>query len=83
MFLALTLEPKIADLQAHNALHRDTRVLEMLRFRFLGPIPITDQLESVSADTDIPDHSVKSINSSIYCVTVAAFIYLMILLTKH
>ena len=55
----------------------------MLRSRFLRPI--TDQLESISADTDITDHSAKSadpvitdhgtksIKSSIYCVTVAAF----------
>ena len=67
-------------------------VLGMLRSRFLRPI--TDQLESISADTDITDHSaksadpvitdhgMKSIKFSIYCVTVAAFIYLMIPLTK-
>ena len=53
--------------------------LEMLRLRGAD----TDQLESVFADTDIPDHSVKSINSSIYSVTVAALIYLMIPLTQH
>ena len=55
--------------------------IEMFRSRFLGLI--TDHLESVSADPDITDHSVKSINSSIYSVTVAAFIYLMIPLTQH
>ena len=49
------------------------------------PITIfgTDHLESVSADPDITDHSVKSINSSIYSVTVAALIYLTIPLTQH
>ena len=59
------------------------QILEMLRSGFLGPIPITDQLESISADTDITDRSQREIHKFFYCITVGAFIYLMIPLTQH